>query len=99
VWFGRPLGFAVTPKARQSGGPGWSLIRPQIVVAALLAVAAVAGLIRLATGLAEPLGTLVNVAWVIFDLVVMSILVRAVLYKGFEPAVDVEAREREPDGV
>ena len=32
VWFGRPLGFAVTPKARQTGGPSWSLIRPQIVV-------------------------------------------------------------------
>jgi cellulose synthase (UDP-forming) len=99
VWFGRPLGFAVTPKARQTGGPSWSLIRPQIVVSALLAVAAVVGIIRLAAGLAEPLGTLVNVAWVIFDLVVMSILVRAVLYKGYEPAVDVEAGERKPDGV
>lgn len=99
VWFGRPLGFAVTPKARQTGGPGWSLIRPQIVVGVLLAIAAVAGIIRLATGLAEPLGTLVNVAWVIFDLVVMSILVRAVLYKGYEPAVDVDAGEREPDEV
>lgn len=99
VWFGRPLGFAVTPKARQTGGPSWSLIRPQIVVSVLLAVAAVVGLIRLATGLAEPLGTLVNVAWVIFDLVVMSILVRAVLYKGYEPAVDVDAGERKADGV
>lgn len=99
VWFGRPLGFAVTPKARQSGGPSWSLIRPQIVVSVLLALAAVDGIIRLATGLAEPLGTLVNVAWVIFDLVVMSILVRAVLYKGYEPAVDVDAGEREPDEV
>ncbi|BAS11272.1 cellulose synthase catalytic subunit [UDP-forming] [Arthrobacter sp. Hiyo4] len=99
VWFGRPLGFAVTPKARQTGGPSWSLIRPQIVVSVLLAVAAVVGIIRLATGLAEPLGTLVNVAWVIFDLVVMSILVRAVLYKGYEPAVDVDAGERKADGV
>ena len=69
------------------------------MVSALLAVAAVVGVMRLATGLAEPLGTLVNVAWVIFDLVVMSILVRAVLYKGYDPAVDVEAGERKPDGV
>ncbi|WP_426988427.1 glycosyltransferase family 2 protein [Pseudarthrobacter sp. Y6] len=99
VWFGRPLGFAVTPKARQTGGPSWSLIRPQIVVSVLLAVAAVVGIIRLATGLAEPLGTLVNVAWVTFDLVVMSILVRAVLYKGYEPAVDVASGERKADGV
>jgi cellulose synthase (UDP-forming) len=43
---------------------------------------------------------LVNVAWVIFDLVVMSILVRAVLYKGYEPAADPAAvTERNPDGV
>ncbi|TQJ34089.1 glycosyltransferase family 2 protein [Arthrobacter sp. SLBN-122] len=93
VWFGRPLGFAVTPKARQSGGPSWSLIRPQIVVSILLAVAAAVGIIRLATGLAEPLGTLVNVVWVVFDLVVMSILVRAVLYKGYEPAAEPANRE------
>ena len=99
VWFGRPLGFAVTPKARQSGGPSWSLIRPQIVVAALLAVAAVVGLIRLATGLAEPLGTLVNVAWVIFDLAVMSVLVRAVRYKGFEPLVESTPEERKSGGI
>jgi cellulose synthase (UDP-forming) len=99
VWFGRPLGFAVTPKARQSGGPSWSLIRPQIVVAVLLAAAAVVGLIRLATGLAEPLGTLVNVAWVIFDLAVMSVLVRAVRYKGFEPLVESTPEERKTDGV
>jgi len=85
VWFGRPLGFAVTPKARQSGGPSWSLIRPQIVVAVLLAVAMVAGMARLLAGLSEPLGTLVNVAWVAFDLVVLSVLVKAVLYKGFVP--------------
>jgi len=85
VWFGRPLGFAVTPKARQSGGPSWSLIRPQIIVAVLLAIALVVGLIRLLAGMSEPLGTLVNVAWVAFDLVVLSVLVKAVLYKGFEP--------------
>jgi len=85
VWFGRPLGFAVTPKARQDGGPGWSLIRPQIIVAVLLAVGLVAGMARLLAGLSEPLGTLVNGAWVAFDLVVLSVLVKAVLYKGFVP--------------
>jgi cellulose synthase (UDP-forming) len=35
--------------------------------------------------MSEPLGTLVNVAWVAFDLVVLSVLVKAVLYKGFVP--------------
>jgi cellulose synthase (UDP-forming) len=55
------------------------------VVSVLLVVSAVVGLARLAAGLSEPIGTLVNVAWVAFDITVMSILVRAVLYKGFEP--------------
>jgi cellulose synthase (UDP-forming) len=86
VWFGRPLGFAVTPKDRQSGGPRWSLIRPQLIVTVLLVVAAVVGTARLAAGLSEPIGTLVNVIWVVFDIVIMSILVRAVLYQGFQPA-------------
>ncbi|MFL4477576.1 glycosyltransferase family 2 protein [Paeniglutamicibacter sp. ORCA_105] len=86
VWFGRPLGFAVTPKDRQEGGPRWSLIRPQITVAVLLGIAAVAGLVRLAAGLAEPLGTLVNVAWVVFDLLVLSVLFKAVRYRGYTPS-------------
>jgi cellulose synthase (UDP-forming) len=54
------------------------------VVSVLLAISSVVGIARLAAGMSEPIGTLVNVAWVVFDLVVMSILVRAVLYKGFE---------------
>jgi cellulose synthase (UDP-forming) len=82
VWLGRPLGFAVTPKDRQSGGPRWSLIRPQIAVSVLLVIAAIVGIGRLAAGMSEPIGTLVNVVWVVFDLIVMSILVRAVLYRG-----------------
>ncbi|SEJ39442.1 cellulose synthase (UDP-forming) [Arthrobacter sp. yr096] len=100
VWFGRPLGFAVTPKARQSGGPSWSLIRPQIIVAVLLAIALVVGIARLLAGLSEPLGTLVNVAWVAFDLVVLSVLVKAVLYKGFVPDGGPERpEERNADAV
>ncbi len=83
VWLGRPLGFAVTPKDRQSGGPRWSLIRPQIVVSVLLAVASVIGIGRLLAGMSEPIGTLVNVFWVVFDLIIMSVLVRAVLYQGY----------------
>ena len=56
-------------------------------MSALLVIAAVAGIARLAAGMSEPIGTLVNVLWVVFDLFVMSILVRAVLYRGF-PAGD-----------
>ncbi|MET1036237.1 MAG: glycosyltransferase family 2 protein [Arthrobacter sp.] len=85
VWFGRPLGFAVTPKERQDGGPAWSLIRPQMTAMALLAVALLLGAVRLALGLNEPIGTLVNVAWVAYDLAVLGVLVKAVRYGGFVP--------------
>ncbi|MFI7493994.1 glycosyltransferase family 2 protein [Kocuria sp. M4R2S49] len=93
VWFGRPLGFAVTPKVRQDAGPAWHLIRPQLVVMGLLAAALVMGTVRLATGLNEPVGTLVNVAWVAFDLAVLSVLVTAARYPGSEP------EERSADAV
>ncbi|MEW1820055.1 glycosyltransferase family 2 protein [Arthrobacter sp. NPDC080031] len=106
VWFGRPLDFAVTPKDRQDGGPRWALIRPQIVVSVLLVLAAIAGIGRLVAGMSEPIGTFVNVLWMLFDLLVMSILVRAVRYRGFrtddsgEPdAGTIEARtERTANG-
>lgn len=93
VWFGRPLGFAVTPKVRQDGGPAWRLIRPQLVAMVLLAVAVIVGAGRLFAGLNEPLGTLVNVAWVVFDLVVLSVLIKAARYRGHD------ADERTTDAV
>jgi cellulose synthase (UDP-forming) len=85
VWFGRPLGFAVTPKERQDGGPAWSLIKPQLVAMVLMVVAVALGAARLIAGLNEPIGTLVNVAWVVYDLLVLSVLIKAVRYAGFVP--------------
>ncbi|WP_461186592.1 glycosyltransferase [Arthrobacter sp. Z4-13] len=85
VWFGRPLGFAVTPKVKQDNSRDWHLIRPQLIAMGLLAGAGLIGMIRLAMGLNEPLGTLVNVAWVIYDLVVFSVLIKAVRYDGYVP--------------
>jgi cellulose synthase (UDP-forming) len=83
VWFGRPLGFAVTPKARQDGGDALLLLRPQAVVAALLVLSAVIGTVRLVLGIGEPLGTLVNVIWTAYDLLALSVLVKAARYRGF----------------
>lgn len=83
VLFGRGLGFAVTPKTRQDGGPPWSLIRPQLFAMAALVIAAVTGLVRMFTGVGAPAGTLVNVGWVAYDLVILSVIIRAALYKGF----------------
>jgi cellulose synthase (UDP-forming) len=90
VFLDRDLGFTVTPKSRQDGGPPWSLIRPQLIAIGALIVAAVLGLIRMFTGQGAPAGTLVNVAWVLFDLLILSVIIRAALYRGFTPTEKVE---------
>ncbi|MBA3021756.1 MAG: glycosyltransferase [Actinobacteria bacterium] len=91
VWAGRPLGFAVTPKAgtRQTQIP-WGLIGWQLAASIALVISIVVGTIWLVTGHAEPIGTLINLAWVVFDLVSMSALVGAVRYRGYH--ADEETR-------
>jgi cellulose synthase (UDP-forming) len=84
VFFNRPLGFVVTPKARQAGGSNWRLVAPQALVAAVLVVASLVGVARLALHVGEPIGTAVNLAWVVFDLVILSVLVPAVRYRGHQ---------------
>jgi len=84
VFGGVPLNFAVTPK---SGTRADSLqlgkVRWQIVAALALIAAVIAGIIRLVVLHSEPIGTMVNVGWVLYDLVAMSVLVGAVRYRGF----------------
>jgi len=84
VFFGRPLSFIVTSKVRGAYRPRWTLITPQIIVSVALTLAAVIGVTRLALGVGEPIGTAVNLAWVALDLVVLSVLVPAVRYRGFD---------------
>ncbi len=84
VWFGRPLGFAVTPKVRPDGSPSsWRLVWPQLAAMALLVVAAVVGIVRASLGLSLWVGTTVNLLWVVYDLVVLSVVVQALRYRGF----------------
>jgi cellulose synthase (UDP-forming) len=84
VVLGIPLSFAVTPKTRPvTRGPQWHLIKPQIVVMALLVVAIIVGCVRLFVNGAEPIGTGVNIAWAVYDLIVLSVLFGAVTFKGF----------------
>jgi cellulose synthase (UDP-forming) len=91
-----PLGFAVTPKTRpQSTGPQWHLIRVQLVVMVLLVLAIIIGCVNLFLNDAEVLGTAVNIAWAIFDLVVLSVLFSAATYRGFTPE-DAPTDERTP---
>lgn len=86
VWWGRPLGFAVTPKVRQDGAGSWRLVWPQLTAMALLVVAAVIGVVRWSLGYALWVGTFVNLAWVAYDLVVLSVIVQALRYRGYRDA-------------
>jgi cellulose synthase (UDP-forming) len=92
VVFRRPLSFAVTKKdGRSELGPPWREIWPQLTAMALLAIALVIGLARLAVGTADGTGTLVNTVWVVYDLVVLSVIIQAALYRG--PAAPAPAPE------
>jgi cellulose synthase (UDP-forming) len=82
VYLGRPLDFIVTPKSRQAVGSRVRLVIPQLVVACVLVVASAVGLTRLVQGVGEPIGTVVNLIWVVFDLVILGVLVGAVRYRG-----------------
>jgi cellulose synthase (UDP-forming) len=83
VWFGRSLGFVVTPKTRQEGAPPWKLIRAQLTAMGLLLGAAIVGLVRLLLGSAPSMeATMVNIVWVVYDLVVLSVVIDAALYQG-----------------
>lgn len=84
VFFHRPLDFVVTAKSRQESTTNWALVLPQIVVAVVLAIATVVGVVRLVLGYGEPIGTAVNLAWVVFDLIILSVLVPALRYRGYE---------------
>jgi len=100
VWFGRPLGFAVTPKVRD-GVPTQQarLVWPQLTAMVVLVIAAVVGVIRASLGLSWWVGTAVNLVWVCYDLIVLSVVVQALRYRGYpggqtaeEPAPSESAR-------
>jgi cellulose synthase (UDP-forming) len=85
VFLRRDLDFAVTPKTKQeSTGPAWHLIRPQLWTIGLLVLAAVVGLVRVAVGQAHLAGTLFNLVWVAFDLLIFSVIIQAARYRGFD---------------
>jgi cellulose synthase/poly-beta-1,6-N-acetylglucosamine synthase-like glycosyltransferase len=88
VLFGRPLGFVVTPKTRQArGGFPWRLVLPQLVAVVVLVLACLIGVVRLWTGTTtSTIGTFVNVAWVAYDVLVMSVIFRAAAFRAPEPS-------------
>jgi cellulose synthase (UDP-forming) len=79
----RPLGFAVTPKTKQSRETlPWNIVRPQLVAMALLTIAALIGLVQLYRGAISVLGVGVNLFWVLFDLIILGVVITAVRYRG-----------------
>lgn len=91
VYRGRALGFAVTPKTRATeDSPRWDLVKPQLIAMAALVLSLVAVAIRYAVGQAEGIAPLVNIVWVLYDLMVFSIIIRAVLYR---PPAHLELKE------
>jgi cellulose synthase (UDP-forming) len=85
---GRELGFVVTPKTRQAGAT-LKLVRVQLAVMGILVLAVVIGLVRLATGATDEGGAvLLNVLWVVYDLVMLSAVIDAALYRGYAPDED-----------
>ncbi|NEN78309.1 glycosyltransferase [Nocardioides zeae] len=97
VFLGRSLDFSVTPKvAKESTVRRWDLVRPQLVAMGLLALAAVVGVVRLAVGQASWLGTSLNMVWVVFDLVIFSVIIQAVRYRGFAASTSPPAGSPAP---
>ncbi|MCW2865948.1 MAG: cellulose synthase [Marmoricola sp.] len=96
VWFGKPLGFVVTPKTRPTGHQPfpWRLIWPQLLAMAALVVAVVTGVLRLWLGASDSvIGTGVNTLWVGYDLVVLSVIIEAARFRAPQ---DDPTREEEP---
>lgn len=91
VVLGRHLNFAVTRKdGRDPSGVPWREIWPQLSAMVLLVVALVIGALRVAAGTADGVGTLVNTAWVAYDLVVLSVIIQAAAYRGPKPRAVTE---------
>ena len=82
IYFHRPIAFAVTSKVRQESAQSWRLVKPQICVAIVLVAAVIIGTVRAVLGIADVVGTVVNVGWVAFDLAILSVLVGATRYRG-----------------
>jgi cellulose synthase (UDP-forming) len=81
VLTGAKLTFDVTPKQRRSGNY-LPLVWPQITVIILSSIASIYGIYSVATGINQNLtGVLVNIFWCGYNIVLLSVIVRAALYK------------------
>ena len=63
---------------------------PQLTVMVLLVVAAVVGIVRASLGLSLWVGTVVNLLWVAYDLLVLSVIIEAARFRAPEFPSDIE---------
>ena len=60
----------------------WREIWPQLTAMVVLGIALVIGVTRVIIGTGDGTGTLVNTVWVLYDLVVLSVIIQAARYRG-----------------
>jgi cellulose synthase (UDP-forming) len=81
---GESLGFVETPKTRQTGA-SLRLVKIQVWTMGLLVASVVIGCVRLMVGQTDDGGAIaLNIAWAAYDLVMLSAVLDAAFYQGFE---------------
>jgi cellulose synthase (UDP-forming) len=89
VYFGRKLGFVVTPKTRQSS-VSLQLVRYQLIFVGLLGAAILVGVARLVLDAdAARIPIAVNMAWAIYDIVALSVVFTALFYTPAEEEAEI----------
>lgn len=80
IYFHQPLSFVVTPKNRVKSA-SFRFVTVQVVLIFLLIVAVIYGLLGLALGLRpDGVAVLANVFWATYGLLLLSVVVRALLF-------------------
>ncbi len=81
VFFGKKLGFVVTPKTRQ-GGVSFRVVRWQMITIALLIAAAQHGVTEVFAGhIADRFPVFVNVFWACYDIAMMRVVLTAARFQ------------------
>lgn len=82
TFLGRHLSFAVTSKTKQTNGPGYRFVRPQLIAMGLLVGASMIGVARLLVGDASLFPTMVTLGWVALDLALLGVVIGVARYEG-----------------
>lgn len=83
---GRPVQFAVTPKSADGAARGgFRVVMPQLVALSLLLVAGLIGGVRLILGATDLQASLLAFGWTALDVVLLSVVVPAAIYRGPNP--------------